>query len=160
MPYESTIVLNVPADGTYFDIKQHIKETTIQHGIEPEKWSITVTSEPHCSWGYVSYVHPFYGAIDMVNASWSLRFPNCSIERIHRVTQKKFFEDIANNTRSGLIGIGIVHNLVELSNKGVSTAGMLAWIKDVRFDCKLIKECLEGVRGLPYEPGKDHNNYP
>ena len=160
MPYESTIVVTIPEDGTFLEIKQHIAAVTNEYQMDPDKWSITVTSDPHNSWGFIYYEHPSPLFLDKINLSWKQRFPNSSIERIHRISQPKFFEDIANKTTSGMIGIGMVQHLIDLSAKGVSTNGMIDWMQDVGRDSLLIIDCLQKVRGSPYEPGKDTSAYP
>jgi hypothetical protein len=160
MPYESTIVVSIPDQGSYQDIKEHISATTSLHGLEPDRWSICVTSETNSSWGFIYYTHPSPAVLDRMNFSWNQRFPECAIERVHRITQPKFFEDMVNKTQSGMIGIGMVQHLIDLSSKGVTTAGMIDWMQDVRRDSLMILGTLQKVREAPYEPGKNTEAYP
>lgn len=160
MPYESTIVISIPAQGSYQEIKDHIGACTKLHGMEPDKWSICVTSEENSSWAFVYYTHPSPAFLDRINSSWQQRFHDCAIERVHRITSDQFFDDLARSTRSGLVGLGIVHELVELSKKGVTTTGMIEYMKEVRSDAEMIMDKLSHVRQAPYEPGKGIETYP
>ena len=160
MPYESTIVLSIPETGSYQDIKEHIASVTSMFGMEPDKWSIVVTSEENSSWAYVYYTHPSPAILDRINHAWTTRFSECSIERVHRISNPKFFEDLCNKTKSGLIGIGMVQHLMSLSERGVTTTGMIEWMNDVRRDSISILSDLQRIRESPYEPGKGSETYP
>lgn len=160
MPYESTIVVSIPDQGSYQDIKEHISACTSLHGMEPDKWSICVTSEKNSSWGFIYYTHPSPAILDRINYSWHQRFPECSVERVHRITQPKFFEDLAESTKSGSVGIRMVDQLVSLTCRGVTTTGMIEWMKEVKHDSDMILSKLNQVRQAPYEPGKDVEAYP
>jgi len=160
MPYESTIVVSIPDQGTYQEIKEHIAACASIHDLAPDRWSICVTSQPNSSWGFIYYSHPSPSMLDQVNYSWQQRFENCAIERIHRITQAKFFETLAKNTKSGFIGIDMVDHLMELSNKGVTTNGMIEWMHEVRRDAIMMIGALQQAREAPYEPGKDSASYP
>ena len=160
MPYESTIVVSIPDQGSYQDIKEHISACNSLHGMEPDRWSICVTSEEGSSWGFVYYTHPSPAFLDRINYSWQQRFPDCAIERVHRITQPKFFENLMEKTESGLIGIGMVQHLADMSSKGVTTTGMIDWMQDVRKDSLMIIGHLQKVREAPYEPGKSAETYP
>ena len=160
MPYESTIVVSIPDQGTYQDIKEHITATNESTEMEPDRWSICVTSEKNNSWGFIYYTHPSPTFLDNINKSWSKRFPGCAIERVHRITQPQFFEVLANETESGMIGIGMVQHLIDLSSKGVTTTGMIDWMNDVHKDAGMILTKLQKIRGAPYEPGKNAETYP
>lgn len=160
MPYESTIVVSIPDQGSYQDIKEHIAACQSLHGMEPIRWSICVTSEENSSWGFIYYSHPSPGILDRINYSWNQRFPECAIERVHRITQPKFFEELMDKTESGMIGIGMVQHLMDLSSKGVTTTGMIDWMQDVRKDSLMILGHLQKIREAPYEPGKGAEAYP
>jgi hypothetical protein len=160
MPYESTIVVSIPDQGSYQDIKEHISACTSLHGMEPDRWSICVTSEENSSWAFVYYSHPSPGILDLINNSWRMKFPDCAIERVHRITNGKFFSDLARETKSGLVGGGMVHQLMELSQKGVTTMGMIDWMQDVKTDSEMILSSLKKIREAPDEPGKDVEAYP
>lgn len=160
MPYESTIVISIPAHGSYQEIKDHIGACTSLHGMEPDRWSICVTSEENSSWAFVYYTHPSPAFLDRINESWEQRFKDCDIERVHRITSEQFFDDLARSTTCGMVGLGIVHELVELSKKGVTTTGMIEYMKDVKKDVDLIANRLTNVRQAPYEPGKGTETYP
>jgi len=89
-----------------------------------------------------------------------MKFEDCNVERVHRITSDQFFSNLANSTRSGMVGLGIVHELVELSKKGVTTTGMIEYMKEVRLDAEMVMDRLSDVRQAPYEPGKDVEAYP
>lgn len=160
MPYESTIVVSIPDQGSYQDIKEHIAACTSLHGMEPDRWSISVTSEENSSWGFIYYTHPSPAILDRINQSWQQRFEDCAFERVHRITQPKFFEQLAEETKSGSIGVKIVDQLVSLACRGVTTTGMIEWMKEVREDSDMILKSLKEVRQAPYEPGRDAETYP
>jgi hypothetical protein len=115
MPYESTIVLSIPETGSSQDIKEHIASVTSMFGMEPDKWSIVRgAAKRTTSWAYVYYTHT------VARRSWTGSITpgppgcqqRCSIERVHRISNPKFFEDLCNKTKSGLIGIGVVQHLM------------------------------------------------
>ena len=160
MPYESTIVLTIPDHGSYQEIKEHITHVTSLHGKEPDRWSITVSSDENTSWGFIYYAHPSPAFLDKINWSWSQRFPDSAIERVHRISDPKFFENLCNKTKSGLIGIGMCQHLIDLSERGVTTTGMIEWMNEVRKDSILILSDLQRIREAPYEPGQGAETYP
>lgn len=160
MPYESTIVISIPAHGSYQEIKDHINACNSLHGMEPDRWSICVTSEENSSWAFIYYTHPSPGILDRINTSWEQRFPDCAIERVHRITQQKFFDYLLSKTKCGMVGAGMIHELTELSAKGVTTTGMIDWMKEVNRDSEMILNCLQKIRESPYEPGKGVEAYP
>jgi hypothetical protein len=160
MPYESTIVISIPDHGSLQEIKGHISACTSLHGMEPDRWSICISSEENSSWAFVYYTHPSPAFLDRINASWKMKFEDCNVERVHRITSDQFFSNLANSTRSGMVGLGIVHELVELSKKGVTTTGMIEYMKEVRLDAEMVMDRLSDVRQAPYEPGKDVEAYP
>jgi preprotein translocase subunit Sec63 len=128
--------------------------------MEPDRWSICISSEENSSWAFVYYTHPSPAFLDRINASWKMKFEDCNVERVHRITSDQFFSNLANSTRSGMVGLGIVHELVELSKKGVTTTGMIEYMKEVRLDAEMVMDRLSDVRQAPYEPGKDVEAYP
>lgn len=160
MPYESTIVISIPDHGSLQDIKGHISACTSLHGMEPDRWSICISSEENSSWAFVYYTHPSPAFLDKINTSWKMKFSECNIERVHRITSDQFFDDLARSTRSGMVGLGIVHELVELSKKGVTTTGMIEYMKEVKQDAEMVMDQLSHVRQAPYEPGKGVESYP
>ena len=160
MPYEATIVITIPEQATYPQIKEAIRVATETFKMDPDSWSIQVSSEANTSWAHIFYSHPSPTFLDLIVAFWAERIRGIATERVHRITQAQYFEELVAKTRSGGAGRAIVEELATLSAKGVTTTGMIAWMQEVCADADLVLRELRTVREAGYEPSRGIDSYP
>lgn len=158
MAYELTMVFTVPDHGTFLDISLHIEETKKQFGLEPSAYCMTATGdEAKGDWAWVCWSADDHKLLDVVIQFWAKKFPDCIVERVHRINKSKFFERLVKKTRRSEVMQHTVASLANMASKGVTTAGMIEYAEELLADMELVVRELKRARNTP-GPGKARNN--
>jgi len=158
MAYELTMVFTVPDHGTFLEISEHIQRTKKDLGIEPSCYCMTASGEEsRGDWAWIRWEDDDHVKLDFVIKYWARKFPNCIVERVHRINKSKFFEKLFKKTRRSEVMQHAVASIAHLASKGVTTAGMISHAEEILADMELIVRELRKARNTP-RTGKTRDN--